>query len=806
MAELFAIETDRVTLQWSVTQPRVPAFVSDAEPPPGRLDVTLARRDATIRAIRRSEEPAPRLFEQTSYAVYVHSPAGTPRLLHDDPALLHDLVLSPDGHVLHGTINFRSQVGRSTFRLAVDDQAEAAFTVEVFPSKLDYENDYLDLIADTQDFFAGLALDYLRATHLLGSAVPSTERPAFIEWLTILDAVIGDLEKGLRRIAQQPLRSLRREPVATRLEKVRRADAAVQRALARGRPAARVVVRRPQSTLDTPEHRWLAAQLRRIRRRLTELEAIERARPRNSRQSAVVERLARMVERIGVLLTLDPMRETSGDAPPGFASLQLQRSSGYRQAYDACIALSLRLSLDADALRITIKDLDELYEYWCYLAIVRILAEATGSREPLHGLVAHENGLRVSLERGTTHAVHFAGAGGRQISATYNPKFSGVEYLLPQQPDFIIAVEDSEWPRARLVIDAKYRVDASESTVEKHGIPAPPDDALNVLHRYRDAILAEDRRSALKRDVIHAVAVYPYRERREGEFARSGLSRALQAIGVGAIPLLPRSEQHLDEWLRQILRAGGWSLADRVIPHEAHEVSVAYRAAESRAVLVAVLREDEAAHLQWIREQRLYYAPETKQGRLFSTRFVAFYERARGGRKGVVRSWAKVRAIETRPRSAIATPWLPSRAGDERQVVFHLEPLQPIGPIINDRLRFSVSRWSTELAMRRAKSVDQLYLETEAEWRLFESLKASGIAFGIHALNADALDEERERRGRARFEIGALKVRHLRGSRFVATSLEGRRELSLDDVLALALSSCADPSASGRSRAPRGSS
>lgn len=43
--------------------------------------------------------------------------------------------------------------------------------------------------------------------------------------------------------------------------------------------------------------------------------------------------------------------------------------------------------------------------------------------------------------------------------------------------------------------------------------------------------------------------------------------------------------------------------------------------------------------------------------------------------------------------------------------------------------RFSSHRWTTGLALDRARRLEELLLETEPEWRLFEALKAMGIFF-----------------------------------------------------------------------------
>ncbi|HEV2129499.1 MAG TPA: DUF2357 domain-containing protein, partial [Longimicrobiaceae bacterium] len=252
MDELFRIETDRLLLVWSA---------------PHRAEISPSR---------------PRLREQTDYLLFLRSSTAEPVAIeHRDPVLLRDLTRSDGGRVIHGRINFGSQVGRSIFTLYVGGGAKLEFEVEVFPTKLDYAEDYAQLTAETQEILTGLVLEYLRSTFQLGHAAPVRSESSSVEWLTLLRHASVELERGLRQVARQPQRALLREPQDARAEQVQRTDAALRRAVLRGRGwgsamplAGGAVVRerlqeqRARPTLDTPEHRWLAAQLARIRRRL----------------------------------------------------------------------------------------------------------------------------------------------------------------------------------------------------------------------------------------------------------------------------------------------------------------------------------------------------------------------------------------------------------------------------------------------------------------------------------------------------------------------------------------------------------
>ncbi|MFB3130884.1 MAG: nuclease domain-containing protein, partial [Rhodothermales bacterium] len=184
-------------------------------------------------------------------------------------------------------------------------------------------------------------------------------------------------------------------------------------------------------------------------------------------------------------------------------------------------------------------------------------AEAAGRREPLRSLIAVERrGLHLRLRKGHAQTVTFPLSERRRLDLTYNPRFGGRGYLVPQQPDLLLTLRHADGAVARYVLDAKYRLDASPSYRKRYGLPGPPTDALNDLHRYRDAIQDRRPRHPGERAVVQAVALYPYREEEPGLFEKSRHRRMIDEIGVGAIPLLPGETAHLAAWLTEVLEAG----------------------------------------------------------------------------------------------------------------------------------------------------------------------------------------------------------------------------------------------------------
>lgn len=764
MPELFTIETDRVELNWAAPTRRLVPVGQD-ESNPGQLRITPRRSGLVFGAgTRRSSVPetvstdpaevvGPRLFEETDYTIYARSKSSSSLALEvRDPTLIAGINRADNGRVLHGIINFGSQVGLSEFTLTLDGRPEFTFAVEVFPSKLDYRSDYAQLLAEVQEILTGLALEYLRSTYNLGTS-SRVKRSSHLEWLTLLRHIAAELDQAIAVIAHRPQRALSREPELTRAERVRRPDAAVRRAISRAGGTGPLIglgnalqVRQqlpsstPRPSLNTPEHRWLAAQLVAIRRRLADLRRRESHRAPSANRDATVRELDSLIALVARLSRSEPIAGAIGTPPSGFASLPLLRAPGYREAYRACLLLSLGLRIEGDAVRLALKDISKLYEYWCLLALLRTISEETHESTPAADLIEirHE-GVRVRLERGQQRSITYQISETRSVTVTYNPRY--LTQITPQQPDIVVAIEDRDWPAIHLILDAKYRLDATPQYVERYGSPGPPEDAINVLHRYRDAILALDDTDATgpKRTVVQAAALFPFRETEQGRFEQTRLWHALERVGIGALPFLPTETEYVRLWLRANIRAGSWSLADRAIPHRSGIRAAALRASSAEPVLIGVLRTgDEMVHLQWIIEARTYYMPlfrSQSELRQYATKYVALYSPAILRSPGAITHCARVAGVEVLPRGQIETPWTTSRNADALYVMYRLEDMRRLPrPIINeDGARVSTHRWTTKLALDRGTKLTEILLETEAEWRLYETLTARGTEFRLSA-------------------------------------------------------------------------
>jgi hypothetical protein len=563
MADLFTITTARVRLSWSGSA--APPGAADGlvvEAVAGPAEVRLS--DGAVHAVDDRWTAPLRLVEEAAYPVLLRSRSGEPVALHHrDPVVAGGLTAAEGGRVRHGAVRFGAFVGTSRFVVLVGGRPEVAFTVTVAPRKVT-EEDAAAMRREVEAALAGLAVRYLGATTVTGADVPGPPpRPV---WLTHLREALPSLEAALAAVARRPREVLRRAPGLIRAARLSRPDAAVLRAVMRGRGAgdavqagpalvrARLPARPLHLTLDTPEHRWLRARLEAALHRLAVVRREEAELPPSPRRWKARAELDETARRLQRLLALPPLASAAGPSPPALP-LALQTAPGYAEARAALRRLDVGLALGAGRHEAVPRDLAGLYEVWGYLTLAHLLAEALGRPLPAGAFFAvTAHGVRLRLRRGHRHAVRLR-AGGLAVRLAYEPRFPSGPGLLAQRPDFLLTVERPGTPPRLYVLDAKYRRDDTAAYRRRHGAPGPPEDALGDLHRYRDAIVRAGA-AGVERPVEAAVALFPYREEEPGAFGRSPLWTSIAGIGVGAVPLLPGATGYLEAWLARVLGEG----------------------------------------------------------------------------------------------------------------------------------------------------------------------------------------------------------------------------------------------------------
>ncbi|MBD8467060.1 DUF2357 domain-containing protein [Plantibacter sp. CFBP 8798] len=567
MAQLARVETNALVVEITGSATHPTSVQSGAD------RTRSAHFGASVNGSRIDTNLEPVIFEERDYELVVRSKVSTsqPSVDFRDPTVVVRQTAVVAANVLLLTLRFRGQVGRTEFVCHAGGDTLTIET-EVFPSKMDYVDDYEELIADVASIHRALTLEYLRGTYRQAKAEREFTGSG-IEWLSILRSSLDELGAAIQYISSSPGRELVREEALTPIHRSRGSSAGAIRAVVRGLGSgdflsapgigmvrSEIRVSRSFETLDTLEHRWIRSRLKFVHRRLTELELEQRGRVLRAtvrsgkpapRLEAELAEIEEMQEVVGKFVLSPVLSAVTADAPASVTSLRLQTGIGYSQAHSLLNMLSAALTAGDGRSQYSSSDLHELYETWCFLKVARLVGEMLGADVDISDMLPVDaSTLRYSLRKGLSRSVKVAGEH-VQAALSSNPAFEVPTGI--QRPDIVLRVATADGLDVMIVFDAKYRIDASAAYIQQFGAAGAPIDAVNQLHRYRDAIQVLDNSDHPIRPVIAGVALYPWPVSVPGY----RLLDAAVEVGIGALPLLPGNDTDLRVWLSGLLTSLG---------------------------------------------------------------------------------------------------------------------------------------------------------------------------------------------------------------------------------------------------------
>lgn len=530
----------------------------------------------------------PLFFEDQEYQILVQGSRSQDELTisHDDASIIQGIqrVSGIESPTLIGTFSFRQVVGLSTFVISQGSNT-ISITVEVFPSKFEHLEDYETMVEDLREADRTLPLRFAASTFTESSA-EREKYSADLEWLTLLRAEIGSLEASLGYANSHPLLSSRATESTVRATKARGSSATIRRAIVRGgghgpwvdgsthipRLRKMLPTEATRDSLDCVEHTWIRLNLQSILRRIQSLARSlrtnsEAARSRqisdsNVRQATVVEALS---ARVKTLLRLRILSHASSDiVPSNFSSIRMLRTHGYSSAYLSLTRLRQGLSGPGKSVDISLLTLGALYESWCYLKVFQLLRDATVSSDSFGPSIGSSNGWTgARLVRGLASEVRFDIGDGRLIRLKYNRHYE--ELTGTQIPDIELTFESPDEVPVVVILDAKYRVDRNKKDSSSSNILSPPQDAINALHRYRDAITTFYGKDGNQRfrPVAMAAALYPLNASQSYSYLGSRLQRSLVVDGIGALPILPGNVHWLENFIMELIHTPHRELVDK---------------------------------------------------------------------------------------------------------------------------------------------------------------------------------------------------------------------------------------------------
>ncbi|RJX40275.1 DUF2357 domain-containing protein [Paenibacillus pinisoli] len=571
------------------------------------------------------EQSLPIFFETQSYELVVEKKEEIALSFHHDNVFLRQAVKPLGKMILAGILQFQNEVGLTELEFRLNGNPIFQLQLEIFPAKIDYKHDYQMILRDVNQQIYNLSFDFLRKTYNL-TGLKGTGNQSLTEFFTILQHIFGQLVNAVERIKLAPHSKLECEKRMVDVAKVKKA----------GRESLTLLTKRPhllvpdeklgfipvkdkmfypshavetkrQVNYDTIENRFVRWVLLRIYNKLNDLKK-RLSEKKRQQDPLLTKRLGFMQTQLQRLLKFDFL--DVGEINQLSVSLVLQMAPGYREVYRNYLMLMKGLSIQSDLFRLSMKDLAQLYEYWCFLKIHELLGRKYELLQQDIIKVYH-TGLFVTLDKSQqAKMVYRNPKNGEKFTLYYNslPKGDHSE-TLGQKPDNVLTLKKNDSAvEYKYIFDAKYRLNpAYEGTSyhRKYRIPGPEEEDINTMHRYRDAIVYTDIKSReLERSMFGAYVLFPYHN--EEEYRNHQFYKSIELINVGAFPFLPNSTKLMEDFLDEIILDS---------PEKAYERSIRPRGTKEyyrnlmtgKNVLVGSLRE--VSQLEDALRYKFYHVP-----------------------------------------------------------------------------------------------------------------------------------------------------------------------------------------------------
>lgn len=544
-----------------------------------RLMAEFATRDKDVHFFFDSEEHTGTVtreavfYENTSYPTLIEANPGVSGMSLRFSNSPRERALSADGNLLYGAVSFGNQVGKTDvcLRYRKDGREKnLRFTTEVLSYKMDYRSDMKSIIRDIEEEYSMLSFAFMRETYL--NFRTQQGKSTDLIWWQIFRSCYDEILSACRQIINSPRRRLQPVLRYERAERLRRLTPDMENEYANFLNEPNHLYRTEDlcHTDDTVENRFLKFVMNGL---LNRFQVVSRH-IRNTSRSARLEKELRDMEDNLKRMVNHPFFRTIGQFR-GFAqdSLVMKRAVGYRTIYQKWIELLCGYELEEGINQLETKDISTLYEIWCFIKVKNIVEEILGNKAEVHnkGKKLTPRFVR-ELTWGRSSEVTFVRTddGVELASVMYNAPAKDestdsqsairgtTSFTTEQRPDIVLRLTKQQKDiQYTFLFDAKYRI----ADAKKDGLDVPPVDAIDQMHRYRDAIYYVDGNNGkLKREVIGGYVLFPGNYTQE-EYKQSYYHQSIEKVGIGAFPLRPT---HAEDELLVAPNDSGQALREQI--------------------------------------------------------------------------------------------------------------------------------------------------------------------------------------------------------------------------------------------------
>lgn len=684
----------------------------------------------------------PIFFENGVYQLVVSSKDGRDlQFYHEHPGLRKavGLVGREPNRLLMGNLRFTNEVGLTTFEIRDGDRRLLEITLEIFPTKLDYKKDYKKLLEEVNEEVYNLAFHFVKKTYLGATAIVS-KKPSLAEFYRLLQAHFTHFTQALNLIEQQPHHELRTVYQKVRGDQLKRLDSRGRRYLQK-RPqlfqdvsngiqvSGRNVM--PESgmnakkalSFDTLENRFVKWMINRLIYRLDDLreKVVSHSSPYGKEADpAFIHNIDDMKNKLGSRLR-QPFWKTIGKLDRSVMSLVMQMKPGYKDAYQTFLIVSRGLTLWGQIYKMSVKDIAVLYEYWTFLKLGQILSRKYESVSQDIVQVT-TGGLFVNLDQSSTATRVFRQPlTGEKITL----EFQSLDKKLPtaaQKPDTMLRIsKKGKSFTYNFIFDAKYRIDfAGEGSYYKrhYHSPGPLEEDINIMHRYRDAHVAEHD-GPYERTAFGAYVLFPLFE--EDEYENHKFYRSINKVNIGAFPFLPNTTRLVEQFLEHLIEKSPEEIQrEGILPQGSKEE---WQSSLEEKVIVGLVngQKNYDAH----RKDLFYHIPvkRLKKGWQDAEYLALYLPKNRFQKEYGILFYGKITDVKIVPRNEIRSLQKSSR---ENYAIFLVDGWRRLDQAVTPvGYGIQVYTMTTLNLLKQARELPELFMKSEDEvtlWRMLRRL------------------------------------------------------------------------------------
>ncbi|WP_456088245.1 DUF2357 domain-containing protein [Parabacteroides sp.] len=588
----------------------------------GVASVTLSNRIGERVAIEDNQQAPAVFFDNVDYPIWIEFKDYVKKAQFGSILQNENEKFTFRRQILAGFLNYGNEVGRSEIQFIYQVGTEIrrfVFSFEVLSTKLNYHEHWKTIIEDIEQEYRMLSLDYMRRTFHGFSPDTNGDTPEII-WWSVFANEQQKFIKACKNIIDRPRHRLHGKDAYKRADKLTFIPSYIENELAEHRNDCSHLYRVEEHvwTNDTQENRFLKFALGQITDKYEilkkRIEAVKNASDVMKDDMQTTLTALKHLQRNSFFRTVGNYKGMNQE------SLVLQKATGYSQVYRTWSLLQRSYSLNDGIYRLQTKDIATLYEIWCFIEVSHIVKEKLHlSDEDIdHRNRMEMNGLFTwDLGKGEHSRILFKKDNVELAELIYNSKSSehksssvGIKDLVvptvPQKPDIVLQLAKNDLQQGMkmtYLFDAKYRIDGKN----KNGVDVPPEDAINQMHRYRDAIYYKDHQSdALKKEVIGGYILFPG-DGEPADVAVSKFRKTIDEVNIGAFPLRPKDTHNrllLEQFIEELIQNKSHEIVSKVIPQKGAFVEVG-----NRVLIGLVINSSRKGYLQSFKDGNatLYY-------------------------------------------------------------------------------------------------------------------------------------------------------------------------------------------------------